>query len=139
MRSNRQVKSTERNVLMKNKFTVVALMGGIGLLFFSLTTRAQPIATTLAATSITSSSATLNGTVNPSNSTAVAYFQYGLTTNYGNIGGYLALPATNAAQTLPGLVVNALTGGAGTNWTQTSAPITTWLGIASSADGTRLA
>ena len=124
---------------MKSHLTTIALLGGIGLLHFPLAAGAQPVATTLAATSVTSSNATLNGTVNPNGAVAVGYFQYGLTTNYGNIGGFLALPATNTALTLPGLVVNALTGAAGANWTRASAPVLPYLAIASSADGTRLA
>ncbi len=44
---------------------------------------AVPGATTGAATSITSSSAQLNGTVNPSGVVTSAYFEYGLSTSYG--------------------------------------------------------
>ena len=43
-----------------------------------------PLATTLPATAIAATTATLNGTVNPGNG-ATAYFQYGLTTNYGSV------------------------------------------------------
>ena len=42
-----------------------------------------PIVTTGSATSVTSSSATLNGTVNPNSSTTTYYFEYGPTTSYG--------------------------------------------------------
>jgi hypothetical protein len=42
-------------------------------------------ATTLAATNVTASSATLNGTVNPGGSEAYCEFEYGLTTAYGNM------------------------------------------------------
>src|SRR5678815_1275282 len=68
-----------------------------------------------------------------------AYYQYGLTTNYGYLGGFIALPATNTTLTLPGLVLNASQGAAGASWTQTSAPVTNSVSIASSADGSRLA
>ena len=46
----------------------------------------RPIAVTSKATSVTASSATLNGTVNPNNETVEAayYFEYGLTTTYGS-------------------------------------------------------
>jgi hypothetical protein len=44
-----------------------------------------PQATTLAATSIGVSNATLNATVNPGGAVTTAYFQYGLTTNYGSV------------------------------------------------------
>ncbi len=124
---------------MKTKFTAFALLSGLGLLHFPVIAAAQPVATTLAATSISQTNATINGTVNPNGAVAVAYFQYGLTTNYGNIGGFIALPATNTAQTLAGLVVNALTGAAGANWTRASAPLVPYLAFSSSADGTRLA
>ena len=42
-----------------------------------------PTVTTGSATSVTSSSATLNGTVNPNGSSTTYYFQYGATTSYG--------------------------------------------------------
>jgi photosystem II stability/assembly factor-like uncharacterized protein len=128
---------------MKNKLIVAALLGWLGVFNFQLTTMAQTVATTLAATSIGQTNATLNGTVNPNGTLAAAYFQYGLTTNYDNLGGYMALPVTNTAQTLPGLVVNSLQEPAGANWIQTSVPGTVngtnLSSIASSADGLRLA
>ncbi len=43
-----------------------------------------PAATTEAASSITSSSATLNGTVNPGMESTTYYFEYGTTTDYGS-------------------------------------------------------
>jgi hypothetical protein len=43
-----------------------------------------PAATTSPATSVTGASATLNGTVNPENSSTTYYFQYGTTTSYGS-------------------------------------------------------
>ncbi len=43
-----------------------------------------PLVSTLAATSITSTGARLNCTVNPTNDTATFYFQYGLSTSYGS-------------------------------------------------------
>jgi len=124
---------------MKNKSVIFTFFGGIGLLHFSLTAVTQPVAVTLAATSIGPTNATVNGTVNPNGYAAYAYFQYGLTTNYDSESVIASLPATNAALNVPGLVVTALSGPAGTNWTVTSAPSTNWSTIASSADGTRLA
>ncbi len=44
----------------------------------------SPTATTSAASSITTTSATLNGTVNPNGSSTTNYFQYGNSTNYGS-------------------------------------------------------
>jgi photosystem II stability/assembly factor-like uncharacterized protein len=104
-----------------------------------LTLSPPPVVTTLPATSITATNATLNGSINPNGVTTLGYFQYGLTTNYGYLGGFSVLPATNATLTMPGLVVTSLSGAAGTNWTQTSAPNRSWYSMASSADGTRLA
>ena len=43
-----------------------------------------PTATTEPATSVTPTSATLNGTVNPNGSTTTYYFEYGLTQSYGS-------------------------------------------------------
>ncbi|MBI3572397.1 hypothetical protein HY091_02615, partial [Candidatus Kaiserbacteria bacterium] len=58
----------------------------------SFTTLASgPTVTTGSATSITSSGATLNGTVNPNGVTATAWFEYGTTSSYGS---------STAAQTL---------------------------------------
>jgi len=59
-----------------------------------------PIVTTNSATSITSTSATLNGTINPNNQSTSAYFQYGLTSAYGN---------TTPAQTLTGSANQTIT------------------------------
>ena len=42
------------------------------------------VPTTLAATSVNTNSATLNGTVNPNGTTAIAWFQWGTSTSYGN-------------------------------------------------------
>jgi len=123
----------------QNKVIIIALLGAVALLHFPVTSAAQPAATTLAATGIGQTNATLNGTVNPNGAPAVAYFQYGPTTNYGYLGGYVALPATNTTLTLPGLMVNASHGAAGATWTQTTAPNKDWYSIASSADGTHLA
>jgi hypothetical protein len=55
-----------------------------GTLLFFRTPVIGPVPTTLAASNITSSSATLNGTVNPENVPASFYFEWGATTNYGN-------------------------------------------------------
>ncbi len=67
-----------------------------------------PTVTTLAATTITTNSAMLNGTVNPGNGVTAAYFQYGLTTNYGSFTATNLLTAGNAtlalSNTVTGLV-----------------------------------
>ena len=43
-----------------------------------------PIVTTLAATAVTNTTATLNGSANPNGSAAIGYFQWGTTTSYGS-------------------------------------------------------
>lgn len=45
----------------------------------------SPVATTQAATAVTSSGATINGTVNPNGQDTTYAFQWGLTSNYGNV------------------------------------------------------
>jgi phosphodiesterase/alkaline phosphatase D-like protein len=78
----------------------------------SFTTPAvAPTVTTNAATSITSSSAVLNGSVNANNATTVAVFDWGLTTAYGNTVTVAQSPvsgmtATAVTYTLTGLVPN---------------------------------
>src|SRR3989344_7787547 len=51
----------------------------------SSSVQSAPTVTTNSATNITSTSATLNATVNNNGLTAIAWFEYGLTTAYGNI------------------------------------------------------
>src|SRR5262245_32893111 len=79
-RFSRELLSIRNN--MKNQFMALALVAGIGLLHFPFTAVALPVATTLAATSIGQTNATLNGRVNPNGAVTAVYFQYGLTTNY---------------------------------------------------------
>jgi len=95
--------------------------------------------TPLSATGVTATNATLNGTVNPNGVATTAYFEYGLTTDYGDLGPLVLLPAASVTVTLPGFVLSSLAGAAGTQWTQSSAPSEYWYSIASSADGTQLA
>ena len=65
---------------------------------------AAPTVTTLAASNITATGATLNGTVNPGGGVTTAYFQYGLTTDYGSFSPTNALAATNAVWNVPNLI-----------------------------------
>jgi outer membrane protein assembly factor BamB len=65
-----------------------------------------PSATTVGASNITTSAATLYGTVNPNGATSDAWFQWGLTTAYGSNTAVATGLAGNSAQT----VTNALTG-----------------------------
>ena len=50
----------------------------------TLTTTGGPIATTKPATNVTTSAATLNGSLDPHGLTTTVHFQYGTTTNYGH-------------------------------------------------------
>jgi plastocyanin len=52
--------------------------------FTTLTATGAPVVTTNPATNITSSSATLNGSLDPHGLTTTVYFQYGTTTSYGH-------------------------------------------------------
>src|SRR5262245_11841321 len=69
-----------------------------------LPAHAQPTVTTLAASSITASNGTLNGTVNPNGAATKAYFQYGLTTNYGSFSTTNNLAATTATLSVTNLI-----------------------------------
>jgi homoserine acetyltransferase len=51
--------------------------------FTTLSATGSPVVITNPATNVTSSSATLNGTVDPHGLTTTVYFQYGTTTSYG--------------------------------------------------------
>ena len=53
--------------------------------FTTLSATGPPVIITNSATNVTSSSATLNGTVDPHGLTTTVYFQYGTTTSYGHI------------------------------------------------------
>ena len=52
--------------------------------FTTLSATGAPVVTTNAATDVTSSSATLNGSLDPHGLTTSVYFQYGTTTSYGH-------------------------------------------------------
>jgi len=62
------------------------------------TTASKPTATTGSATSVTSSSATLNGTVNPNGDVTAVMFEYGTTAGYGSevIAGQSPIDGTTA-------------------------------------------
>jgi hypothetical protein len=57
----------------------------------------SPSVSTLYASGATTNAATLNGSVNPLGITTTAYFQYGLTTNYGNSAGVINPGTGNSA------------------------------------------
>jgi hypothetical protein len=52
--------------------------------FTTLTATGAPVVTTHSATNVASSSATLNGSLDPHGLTTTVYFQYGITTSYGH-------------------------------------------------------
>lgn len=58
-------------------------VGGALLSFTTGASQAAPTVQTLAASSVTTSSAVLNGSVNPNGGVSSAYFQFGTDTNYG--------------------------------------------------------
>ena len=67
------------------------------------------VVTTNAATNITSSSATLNGTVNPNGLTTAVHFEYGTTTNYGSTtanSNYTGNTTQNVSANITGLSPN---------------------------------
>ena len=62
----------------------------------SFTTLGPPQVSTLPARGVSTNSATLNGTVNPNGYPTTGWFQWGATTNYGNLTAVTALGSGNA-------------------------------------------
>ena len=81
---------------------------GINLTF--TTSAGTPAATTLAASAVTAAGATLNGSVNPQGGVTTAYFQYGLTTNYGSFSATNSLATTNVALSVSNLIGSLASG-----------------------------
>lgn len=79
---------------------------------FQITNAIHAAPTVVAQTpiSITETSATLRGLVNPNRLITAAHIDYGLTTNYGSIVALTNLPATNAALQLSGPISGLATG-----------------------------
>jgi phosphodiesterase/alkaline phosphatase D-like protein len=71
-----------------------------------------PAANTGAATSVTASGATLNGTVNANNSSTTVTFEYGLTPAYGTTVTADQSPVTGASNTAVSTAITGLTGNA---------------------------
>ncbi|MGH2863058.1 MAG: hypothetical protein ACRDLT_16380 [Solirubrobacteraceae bacterium] len=65
-------------------FVALAVVGGISAVDAIAATTNAPVVTTSAATAITSTGATVNGTVNPNGAATTYAFEWGLTTSYGN-------------------------------------------------------
>jgi hypothetical protein len=88
---------------------------GLAFLLASTTLEAVPTATTLAASNVTPGGVTLSGTaINNSDTTTRAWFQYGLTTDYGSVSGKRALNGltgttpVNYSNSISGLLVGTL-------------------------------
>jgi hypothetical protein len=73
---------------------------------------AAPAVTTQPATGATSADATLNATVNPDLSATTVYFEYGLTTAYGNVSGSVALSSDLVDAQTVALAITGLPSGA---------------------------
>ena len=76
----------------------------------TFTTRSAPTVTTNVPSLVTTTGATLNGTVNAHNSSATVTFEYGLTTAYGTTVTADQSPVTGAANTPVNRAVSGLTG-----------------------------
>ena len=69
-----------------------------------------PTVVTGSATSVTSTSATLNGSVNPNGTTTSAFFEYGLTTAYGTTTSVQAAGSGTTAQALTANIAALISG-----------------------------
>jgi hypothetical protein len=93
---------------LKGTFT----FGSDGSLTFTPVSSAAPVATTVAASSVTAGTATLNATINPNGASTTFAFQYGTTTSYGSSTPVVTLASgttsvsTNAA--VSGLLAGTL-------------------------------
>ncbi len=74
------------------------------------TSIAAPAVTTLGATGFSATNAALSGMVNPNGAVTTAYFQYGLTTNYGSFSATNSLAATNITLAVSNLISNLASG-----------------------------
>ena len=75
---------------------------------FTTTGTGTPTVQTLDATAVTTSSAQLNGTLNPNGLSTTAHFEYGLTTAYGNntVSGNFGTLSQNIGYSVSGLIPN---------------------------------
>ena len=77
--------------------------------FTTLTATGPPVVTTNPATNVTTSSATLNGSLDPHGLTTTVYFQYGTTTSYGHATAMLSQTGNtyrNIAANISGLATH---------------------------------
>ena len=75
------------------------------------TSAAAPTATSTAASSISGTAATLNGTINAKNASTIVTFEYGLTTSYGTIVTADQSPVTGSTATTVSKAITGLTPG----------------------------
>ncbi len=76
---------------------------------YDLASAMPPVVTTKTATNVTSSTATLNGSVNPNGATTTVHFEYGLTTGYGSstaAHSYSGYTTQNVSANISGLSPN---------------------------------
>ena len=93
----------------------VAATNGYGLVYGSdqsFTTLGLPQVSTLPATAVSTNSATLNGTVNPNGFLTAAWFQWGTTTNYGNLTAVTDMGSGTTALPLSAQLAGLTLGGA---------------------------
>jgi hypothetical protein len=86
----------------------VGIVSGTDIAFTTLAS--APVATSLAATGVAVSNATLNATVNPNGGTTTAYFVWGTTTSYGNTAGQTNVGAGTTAVAVNAPITNLLPG-----------------------------
>ncbi|MCX6245093.1 MAG: T9SS type A sorting domain-containing protein [Bacteroidetes bacterium] len=73
-----------------------------------ITLSSPPTVVTTAATGVTATLATLNGTVNANGSSSTVFFDYGLTTTYGNTAAGTPSPVTGNSVTSVSCIITAL-------------------------------
>jgi uncharacterized protein (TIGR02145 family) len=91
------------------------------------TAKIAPTATTSAATDITPTAVTLNGTVNANNDVTSVYFDYGLTTSYGSTYAAVPSPISTSTATAVSTIIPGLPGATTYHfrvWAQNSAGTT---------------
>jgi photosystem II stability/assembly factor-like uncharacterized protein len=108
---NAGLSGTESVTLMTidsdNPATLYAGFSGLGI--FKITgTNGIPVVTTNPATSVTPTSAILNGTVNPNGYATTAQFEYGLTTAYGSTASVTLSPNNGSTSQNVSAAVNGL-------------------------------
>ena len=95
--------------MRRTRFAVLlaaVAVAAVALATSSAAAPAPPTATTGSATSVTQSSATLNGTVNPNGQSTTYYFRYGTTTAY----GVQTTPASAGSGTTPVAIHRTISG-----------------------------